>query len=462
MFPEQATTDIVVANLVYAVGILCVMLAAAGVMVLDLGLVRRKNAIDSVVQKLVSGFVCALGFAPVGYAVWNWQVNQAFGVPNPLGQAIGDWAIWGHMVNTLSLDIDPAVAAGADTYQVFYVAFLVFAVFIGVVLHAAAVERMKPMPLYVLSFVTGAVIYPALVYLVWGSASFLTNWGVHDSVGSLAVYLPLGVIALVMAKAVGPRIGRFGGGDPGDLPGPTNIPLVAIGVALVLPALSFFALVAGYIVPGQGFVGISMTTSSMGMVLMNLWAAIVGGAVVGAVLSYRTRNAYWAIAGPFVGYVAGTTLFDVGRPWYLFLIGAGAPIVALLTVHLLERMKIDESKVVPLVLGPALYGALVGGFAAWGTKTGGWIGIEEGTYAFQHAEITPLTQLVGVLTVVVIAGIGSAVVLAILKRITGLRVTEEQERAGMDATYWPDAYHTAPQPTVAVTEAPLVPAPSGD
>jgi Amt family ammonium transporter len=314
MFEDQATTDVFVANLLYAVGILSVMLAAAGVMVLDMGLVRRKNMIDTMVQKLVSGFVCALGFAPIGYAVWVWQINQAYEIPNPLGQAISDWSIWGSMVNNLSTSIDPAVAAGADTYQVFYVACTVFALFMGIVLQAVVVERMKPVPLYVLSFFLGAVIYPAMLYLLWGSTSFLTNWGVHDSVGSFAVYLPLGVVALVAAKMVGPRIGRFGGGMPGDLPGPKNIALVAIGIAMVLPALSFFALVAGYLVPGQGFVGISMTSTTMGMILMNLWAAIIGAAVVGAILSYRTRNAYWAIAGPFVGYIAGTTMFDVGRP----------------------------------------------------------------------------------------------------------------------------------------------------
>jgi ammonia channel protein AmtB len=446
MFPEQVSTDVHVANIVYAVGILSVLLAAAGVMLLDLGLIRRKNALDACVQKLVSGFVCALGFAPIGYAVWVWQVNEAFGVPNPLGQAISDWSIWGSMVNTPAINIDPQVAAGADTYQVFFVAFLVFAIFIGMVLHAVVVERMKPVPLYVLSFVTGAVIYPALVYLLWGSTSFLTNWGVHDSVGSFAVYVPIGAMAIVMAKMVGPRLGRFGGGDPDDLPRPTNLPLVAIGIAFILPGLSFFALVAGYIVPEMGFVGIAGTTSNMGMVLMNLWAAIIGGSLAGAVLSYRTKNPYWVIAGPFVGYVCGTTMFDVGRPWYMFLIGAGAPVVAMLTYHLLERMKIDDGKIGPLVFGPAVYGAIVGGFVLWGTPTGGFMGIEEGKYAFQHAEITPLTQLVGVVVAAGIAAAGTAIVLAIMKRITGLRVTADQERAGMDATYWPDPFAAAAEP----------------
>jgi ammonia channel protein AmtB len=192
----------------------------------------------------------------------------------------------------------------------------------------------------------------------------------------------------------------------------------------------------------------------MGMVLMNLWAAIIGGAVMGGILSYRTKNPYWAVAGPFVGYVAGTTLFDVGRPWYMFLIGAGASVVALLTFQAMQRAKIDDAKVVPLVLGPAVYGGIVGGFAAWGTKTGGYLGIEEGKYAFQNAEITPLTQLVGVLVAIAIAGGGAFLVLWVLKRTIGLRVTEEQEVQGMDPTYWPGLYQ--PQATLTIDPNGLV------
>lgn len=458
MFPEQATTDIFTANILYAVGILAVLLAAAGVTLFDLGLVRRKNAIDSMVQKVISGFACALGFVPIGYAVWNWQLNQAFGVPDPLGQAISDWSIWGTFTNNIATDIDPSVAPGADTFQVFFVLFAVFALFIGIVLQVAGAERMKPLPLYILSFVTGAVIFPALLYLLWGSTSFLTNWGVHDNVGAFAVYLPLGVIALMIAKMVGPREGRFSGGTPGDMPGPTNVPLVALGVVLILPSLSFFALVAGYLYPEVGFVGIAMGSSSMGMVLMNLWAAIIGGALMGGIVSYMTRNPTWVIAGPFVGYIAGTPIYDVGLPWYMFLIGAGAPVIAFLTARAMDRLRIDEGKAVPLVLGPVVYGGIVSGFAAWGTSTGGFLGITEGEYAFQTGEITPLTQFVGVAVAIAVTGIVAAVVLGILKAVMGLRVTPAEERAGLDETYWPGVnrpIESAAMPTSSASAATL-------
>jgi ammonium transporter, Amt family len=436
MFKEQVTTDIYVGNIIYALGIVCVLLACAGVFILDLGLVRRKNAIDTLVQKLVAGCCGAIAFAPIGYSLWVWQIYDAIGVPSPLKQAITDYWIGGVGVNTYAQNLDPKVYPGADQFQVFMVLFVIFAFFLGVVIQSVGMERMRPGALYLLSAAGGGIVMPVLYYLVWGGSSPLTNSGVHDFVGSMAVYMGMGGMGLAIAWRLKPRLGRFTGGDAGDIPGPTSIPLVAIGVALVLPALTFFPLVAGYVIPGAGFTGISMTTTSFGIVLENLWAAILGGGAMGAILSYRTRNAYWAIAGPFVGYVCGTTLFDVARPWYMFLIGCGAPVVTMYTIHALERLRIDEDKLVPLILGPAVYGALVGGFTEWGTKTGGYFGITSGPNTFQGAEITPWTQLLGV---VVSVGIGFAVALVgclVLEAGKRLRVTPEQERAGMDATYW--------------------------
>jgi Amt family ammonium transporter len=436
MFGEQVSTDIFVGDIVYALGIFSVLLACVGVLILDLGLVRRKNAIDTVVQKLVAGTCGALGMAPVGFALWVYQIYDAVGVPNPFRQAISDYWIGGKAVNEYAQNLDPAVFPGADQFQVYMVLFVVFSFFVGVVIQSVGMERMRPGALYVLSAAAGAIVTPVLYYLVWGGSSRLTELGVHDFVGAMPVYMGMGGMAIAIAWRVKPRLGRFTGGEAGDLPGPTSIPLVALGVALVLPCLTFFPLVGGYIVPGSGFFGISMTTTSFGIVLENLWAAILGGGLGGAIMSYRLRNPYWAIAGPFVGYVSGATFFDVARPWYMFLIACGAPVVTYLTVALLARIRIDEEKVLPLILGPAVYGAIVGGFATWGTKTGGYLGIESGPHAFQGAEITPWAQVLGIAVSVGLGFIVALVICLAFEKAGRLRVTADEERAGMDATYW--------------------------
>ncbi|MGA8327983.1 MAG: hypothetical protein WB777_01660 [Mycobacterium sp.] len=436
MYKDQVSTDVFIGDLVYVLGIFAVLMACAGVCILDLGLVRRKNAIDTLVQKFVAGTCGAIGLAPVGYALWVVQIYQALGVRDPLKQAVVNYWIGGKALNDYAQNLDPKVFPGADQFQIFMVLFVVFAFFVGVVIQSVGMERMRPGVLYVLAAAGGAIVTPVLYYLLWSGSSPLTQLGIHDFVGAMPVYMGMGGMTIAIAWRLKPRLGRFTGGEVGDLPGPTSIPLVALGVAVVLPCLIFFTLVAGYVVPGSGFYGISMTTTSFGMVTENLFAAIFGAGLVGAIMSYRLRNPYWAIAGPFVGYVCGTTFFDVARPWYMFLIGGGAPIATFLTVQLLARIRIDEDKVLPLILGPAVYGAIVGGFATWGTKTGGYLGVDSGPHAFQGAEITPWGELFGI---AVSVGFGFVVALVIclpFEKAGRLRVTVDEERAGMDATYW--------------------------
>jgi Amt family ammonium transporter len=98
-------------------------------------------------------------------------------------------------------------------------------------------------------------------------------------------------------------------------------------------------------------------------------------------------------------------------------------------------MRIDEPKVVPLALGPGVVGAIATGFIAWGTKTGGYPGLE-GAYALGHAEITPWMQLAGVAVDMAIAGIPCLLICLFFEKTTGLRVTEAEELAGLDATFW--------------------------
>jgi ammonia channel protein AmtB len=71
-----------------------------------------------------------------------------------------------------------------------------------------------------------------------------------------------------------------------------------------------------------------------------------------------------------------------------------------------------------------------------GTPRGGWLGIEEGPYAFQHGEISVMMQLVGAVACIG-TGVVTAFVLAfILKRTTGLKVSEEDQATGLDKVYW--------------------------
>ncbi|MBB3083059.1 ammonium transporter [Geodermatophilus sabuli] len=448
MFEEQATFEFMTLAFVYVLGVVAIIMVVLGLGLVDAGLVRRQNVVNTWVQKLVAVMIAGAGLMLGGYALWQWQFNQAFGVPDPLSRAVSDWWLFGAFMNTPGNRIDPAVLPEADVLQVFVPFFATFGMATMALIHSGVVERIRSGPLYVMSFVVGAVLSPLAGYLCWGSLSPLTNRGVHDYDGVFPLYIFAGTFALVLAWRLRPRLGAFTPHPSGARPMAQAPGLVAVGVLLILFAKPIISIGSGYIIPGQGYFGISMTSSGIGLVMLNWSCAVFAGGVVGGIIAHRQKNPTYAFLGPVCGLVICGALFDVGRPWECLVLGAAGPLVALGTAALMRRLRIDESKVVPLALGPGIVGAIATGFFAWGEKTGGYFGLE-GEFGFQHAEITPWWQLVGVVTIVLLAGVPALVMALFFERIGGLRVDERVEIAGQDPTLWglePEAGRTAPVP----------------
>jgi ammonia channel protein AmtB len=432
---DQLTTDNLLLSLLYSIGAVSVVLVVLALGFIDVGLVRRKNTLDTWIQKLVSALVAGGGTLVVGYGIWNWQFNSAFGVPNPLGQALKDWWLGGQFQTHFAGAINPKILPEADVQQVFLVFFIVFSMGTLALIHTGAMERMKPAPLYTMAAIIGLVLSPLVAYFCWGPVGPLTNHGTHDFDGIFPLYIFAGTWVAVLSWRLKPRLGAFTPHSSGSAPAAQNIGMVATGVLIIMFALPFIALSSGFVIPGQGFYGISFTQSGFGIVLTNIFTAYIGGGIAGAIIAYRRREPVWALMGPLAGAVMCGTLFDVGKPWEVLIVSAFGPVVALGTAGLLRRLRIDEPKVVPLALGPGIAGALVTGFVAWGTKTGGYPGLE-GAYALGHAEITPWMQLAGVAVDVALAAIPCLLICLIFEKTTGLRVTEAEEIAGMDRTYW--------------------------
>jgi ammonium transporter, Amt family len=458
-FPEQASTNDLMSTFIYTLGAVAVVLVVAGLVIVDMGLVRRRNVLDTTVQKIGAAMVGGLGTLLIGYPIWQWQFNSAFGVPQPLWQAIKDWWLGGAFTTTSSRHIDPAVLPEADVLQIFLVFFVTFTMATMALVHTGVVERIKPVPLYTMSFVMGALISPLVGYLCWGSLSPLTLRGTHDFDGIFPLYITAGTFVLVLAWRVGPRLGAVRPHETGMRPASHHAAFVGIGVLLILFALPFITIGSGYIVPDVGFFGISFTESGIGLVITNLFAALLGGGVSGLLLGYRRREASWALLGPLAGVVMCGTLFDISTAWICVLVGAVGPLVALGTAALLRVARIDDPKVVPLALGPGIVGALLCGFIEWGTRTGGYIGLH-GKYAVGVAEITPWWQLAGVVVTMLVAGVPALVMCLIFERVGGLRATEQAELVGLDVDQWgvdnfdddldPGAVVAAPPLSVAV------------
>jgi ammonia channel protein AmtB len=436
LFKEQVTVDFMLFAFVYTAGVCAIILIVLGLGLVDTGLVRRQNVVNTWVQKITASFIAGAGLMLGGYGFWMWQFNSAFGVPDPLRTALGDWWFGGQFATNPAATIDPAKLAEADVMQVFVPFFATFAMATMALIHSGVVERMRSRPLYVMSFVVGAVLSPLAGYLCWGSLSPLTNRGVHDYDGVFPLYIFAGTFALILAWRLKPRLGAFTPHPSGARPMAHAPGAVAIGVFIILFAKPFVTVGSGYMIPGLGYFGISMTTSGIGLVMINWLCGVSAGAITGAILAYRLKNATYAFLGPVCGLVICGALFDVGTPWKCFVLGALGPVVCYGTAVLLRRLGIDEPKVVPLALGPGIVGAIATGFLAWGTKTGGYPGLE-GEYAFQHAEITPWWQLVGVVTIVLLAGIPALLMALFFERFGGgLRISPEVEIAGQDPALW--------------------------
>ena len=436
IFPEQVTTNQLTQNIVYVSGTVGALVILAGLLLVDVGGVRRVNVFDTVIQKLIAFFIGFVVYFLIGFAIWNWQYYVAFDIPDPYLQSIKDWWLGGSLTSELAQRADPAVAPGLNNQQIFIFFLACFAGIINVLIGLAVTERIKPAAYYAVSAVA-AVVSSLLSWLTWGSTGPLTNLGYHDFFGSGFVYVFAGAVALVLVRSLGQRPGMY---RPHPLIGEYrsyNLGVTTIGLVMIIGGLPFVILSCGFFfAPEALFVSVNMSDTSIGIAFNNLGLAWAGGMLTGAVIAYRTKKYIYTLLGPFAGYVSGAPAFDVYEPWQMLLVAMAAPLVAYAVYEWTQRREIDEHKLIPLFLGVGSYGILMVGLIDWGTAQGGYFGVTEGDYAFQNAEMNVLWQALG-LAVCIGAGLATGYVMTfILKRTIGLSVSEDVQVSGYDQHYW--------------------------
>lgn len=446
LFPDQVTTDSLVQNIVYAVGTVGAILLLAGLILVDVGGVRRVNVFESAVQKLVGFFIGFAVYFLIGFAIWNWQYYVAFEVPSPYWQSIQDWWLGGTLANELAHQADPAVAPGLNNQQIFIFFLACFAGIINVLIHLAVTERIKAAAFYVISAVA-AVVSSLLSWLLWGSTGPITNLGYHDFFGVGFVYLFAGAMGVVLARRMGPRPGMYRP-TAGTEFRPYNLGLTVVGVLLIFAGLPMVILSCGFFFAPEAFyVSVTMAETSVGIAYNNFAVAWAGGALTGALIAYWKKKYIYTLLGPLAGYLSGAVAFDIYKPWQMFLVALGAPVVAYFVYEAGQRRELDEHKLLPLFIGAGTYGAIVVGFVKWGTPHGGFLGLEEGTYAFQSAEVTPWWQILGVLIALGTGVVVATLLAVILERTIGLREPDEVLIEGFDLHYWGTVHDIEPTVT---------------
>ena len=418
-FAEDAaplTADTVQNNLNFVwtlVAAFLVFLMQAGFAMVEAGFTRAKNACNIMMKNMMDFSVGAIAFWAIGFGLMFGTTNGFFGTSDFFfGGAVGDDAPWNYA---------------------FWMFQVVFAATAATIISGAVAERTKFSAYLVYSVFVSALVYPVFGSWAWGSLYHGNGWleglGFIDFAGSSVVHSVGGWLALAGAIVVGPRIGKYGkDGKVRPIPG-HNIPIAALGV---------FLLWFGW----YGFNPGSTTTgdTSIALIAVTTTLAAAAGAVAAMLATWMKfgksdigMTCNGALAG-LVGITAGCANVS---PLSAVIIGLVAGVLVLFSVLFFDKIKVDD---------PVGAISVHGVCGAWGTLAAGLF--DSAGFSMKVVGV----QLVGIAACFAWAFIAGLIVFKLIDIVIGMRVTQEEEMAGLDfsehgASAYPD-FHTVHLNTV--------------
>ena len=307
---------------------------------------------------------------------------------------------------------------------------LVFCATTATIVSGAMAERTKFLSYCIYSAVISAFIYPIEAHWIWGGG-WLSQIGFHDYAGSCAIHMVGGISALIGAKLLGPRIGKFTKDDSGQIikvnafPG-HNLPLGCLGV---------FILWLGW----YGFNGAAATTvDELATIFVTTTIAPAIATVVCMIFTwvkYGKPDVSMCLNASLAGLVAITASCDVTDALGAIVIGAVSGVLVVFGVWLLdEKLRIDDPVgAVAVHCLNGIWGTIaVGLFATDTSPAFVTAGIEKGLFyggGFHQLGL----QLIGFASVAAWTAITITIAFLVIKATVGLRVSEEEEIIGLDA-----------------------------
>ena len=365
---------------------------------LEIGLTRQKNTINILFKNIFIITVglllyCLVGFNLMYPGEFNGFIGFAgFGLDVPLTTE-----------ETLDLTYN-----GGYTYWTDFLFQGMFAATAATIVSGAVAERMK-----IGSFMIFTIIYVGLIYPIAGSwkwgGGFLDRLGFYDFAGSTLVHSVGGWAALVAVCLLGSRIGKFKNGKPQAIPG-HNIPLATAGVLILW--LGWFGFNGGSV--------LSADPRATSLVLVTTCLAAASGGVLSLLVSfliYKNLDLTMLLNGILGGLVGITAGADQMSPTDAIIIGGIAGTIIVFAVARIDRLKLDDP------VGAIAVHLICG---IWGTLAVGIFGALAGWGQF-------LTQLIGVGSYAVICIASTFIILYILKKTVGIRVSEREEIEGLDS-----------------------------
>ena len=393
----------------FLIGAALVFWMQAGFAMVETGFTRAKNAGNIIMKNLMDFCIGTVVFIIIGSSLL-------------LGEDVAGF------IGKPGFDIFTAYKDFSFSAFVFN---LVFCATTATIVSGAMAERTKFLSYCVYSAVISALIYPIEAHWIWGGG-FLAQLGFHDYAGSCAIHMTGGICAIVGAKMLGARIGKFTKDKEGKIvkvnafPG-HNIPMGALGV---------FILWFGW----YGFNGAAATDiATLGSIFLTTTIAPAVATVVAMIftwIKYGKPDVSMSLNASLAGLVAITAPCDVTDALGATIIGFVAGLLVCFGVWLLdEKLRIDDPVgAVAVHMMNGIWGTFAVGLFATDTAPGFAVaGIEKGLFyggGFHQLGL----QCLGIITVGAWAAITITITFTVIKATIGLRVSEEEEILGLDPT----------------------------
>ncbi|MDO5558898.1 MAG: ammonium transporter [Oscillospiraceae bacterium] len=389
-------------------GAALVFFMQAGFAMVETGFTRAKNA-GNIIMKNVMDF--SLG-TPLFWLV-------GFGLMFGSGKFIGSYA------GIASPENYAAVSPEGVPFWAYLIFQTVFCATAATIVSGAMAERTKFSSYLIYSAVISAVVYPIEAHWIWGGG-WLSDLGFHDFAGSTAVHMTGGIAALIGAKVLGARIGKYSKkGEARAIP----------GHSLTLGALGCFILWFCWF----GFNGAS-TVSMSGSAIESASKIFVTTNIAAAVATVTTMVFTWirygkpdvsmTLNGSLAGLVAITAGCDTVSPVSAAIIGIIAGIAVVVGIEIVDqKFKIDDPVgAVGVHCVNGFLGTVLVGIFSDGSGTDVKSLIYGGGFKLLGI------QLLGAGAVIVWTGVLMLITFTLIKKTVGLRVSAEEEILGLDAT----------------------------
>ena len=396
----------------FLIGAALVFWMQAGFAMVEAGFTRAKNTGNIIMKNLMDFCIGTVVFILIGFGLLMGE--DLFG-----------------FIGKPGFDLFTAYAEFDFSSFVFN---LVFCATTATIVSGAMAERTKFLSYCIYSGVISALIYPIEAHWIWGGG-WLSQIGFHDFAGSCAIHMVGGISALIGAKILGPRIGKFTRDTSGKVLKVNAFP----GHSIALGSLGVFILWLGW----YGFNGAAATSiAQLGSIFLTTTVAPAAATVVCMIftwIKYGKPDVSMCLNASLAGLVAITAPCDVTDAFGAVVIGVVAGFLVVFGVWLLDHvLRIDDPVgAVAVHCMNGIWGTLAVGLFATDTAPGYSIANASGetlTGLFYGGGFDLLKlQFIGFASVAAWTAVTITITFLVIRAIAGLRVDREEEMAGLDA-----------------------------